>query len=147
MKPDKWCLNSEIITDYEELIISSLQVASGKIGDKDIRPKLKDGNVTYLLDSGSMTSVWPAGPGDKVDKSILLQAVDGKHFDCYGKKELHIKIGRKAYSIEAVIAKVKSPLLGWDFFNKYKLELVWGTFGDLFLKDKKAQIQKRLEIS
>ena len=57
---------------------------------------------------------------------------------------LDIRIGRKNYSIEAVIAKVKTPLLGWDFFMKYRLDLIWGEFGDLFLRDKKANIAKRL---
>ena len=46
--------------------------------------------------------------------------------------------------MEAVIAKVKAPILGWDFFTKYRLDLVWGQWGDIFLRDKKAKIQKRL---
>ena len=74
-----------------------------------------------------------------------MQTVDGSPFQCYGKKELSIRINRKEYKIPAVIAKVKCPILGFDFIDKYKLDTVWGEFGDLYLRDKKAQIKKRLE--
>ena len=103
-----------------------------------MRPRLVDGlGVKYLLDSGSMTGVWPASPNDKIDPSIKLQAVDGSPFPAYGRKELVIKLGRKTYKIWAVIAKVKTPILGWDFIRKYKLDWIWGEFGDLYLRDKK----------
>ena len=59
-----------------------------------------------------MASVVPAEPGDKVDKSIGLKSVDGTPFDCYGQKEVVIKLNRKTYKILAVKAKVKNPLLG-----------------------------------
>ena len=131
----------------DQEVVSSLKIASGEnFPGRDIRPRLKDGyGITYLLDSGSMCCVWPAGPEDRIDENIILEAVDGKKFDCYGKKELEIKLGRKVYKIEAVIAKVKAPLLGWDFNRKYRLDLIWGDFGDLFLRDKKAKIARRLE--
>ena len=130
------CHKSEekFCTNLSQEVVSSLKIASGEnFPGKDIRPRLKDGyGNSYLLDSGSMCSVWPAGPGDKVDDNVILEAVDGKKFDCYGKKEIEIKIGRKNYRIEAVIAKVKAPLLGWDFNRKYRLDLIWGDFGDLY---------------
>ena len=44
----------------------------------------------------------------------------------------------------AVKAKIKAPLQGWDFIKKYKLDTVWGEFGDLYLRDKKAMIMKKL---
>ena len=54
---------------------------------KDLRPKMTDGNnVTYLLDSGSMCCVWPAPEGAAEDKSVLLQAVDGSPFPCFGSR-------------------------------------------------------------
>ena len=76
---------------------------------------------------------------DGVDVKVVLEAVDGKKFDCYGKKTLYIKLGRKQYEMDAVIAKVKAPILGWDFNRKFRLDLIWGEFGDLFLRDKKAK--------
>ena len=91
-----------------------------------------------------MACVWPAEVGDVVDPSVRLKTVDGSPFDCYGKKELQIKLGRKIYHMTAVKAKIKAPLLGWDFIKKYKLDTVWGEFGDLYLRDKKAMIMKKL---
>ena len=65
-----------------------------------------------------MACVWPAGPDDVVDKTIGLKTVDGSSFACYGTKDLTIKLGRKAYHITAVKARVKAPLLGFDFIKK-----------------------------
>ena len=113
----------------------------------DTRPRLTDGhNNQYLIDSGSMTCVLKAGPDDKIDPSVLLEAVDGSHFDCYGRKEVEVKIGRKTYRIPAVVAKVKQNLLGWDFIKKYNLDMIWNEFGDALIRDKKAKIQKLLDI-
>ena len=91
-----------------------------------------------------MCSVWPAGPDDKVNDDVLLEGVDGRwrRFDCYGKRKLKIKIGRKQYKIEI---EQYAPILGWDFFRRYRLDLIWGDYGDLFLRDKKAKIAKRIE--
>ena len=67
-----------------EALISQLSQNSN-----DTRPRLTDsyGNK-YLVDSGSMTTVVRVGPDDKVDSNVLLEAVDGSTFDCYGKKKL-----------------------------------------------------------
>ena len=98
-----------------------------------------------MIDSGSQCCVWPAKTGDVIDRSVKLQTVDGSPFDCYGRKELTIKINRKQYTISAVVAKVKAPILGWNFIRKYNLDLVWGEFGDIYLRDKRAKIQTLLE--
>ena len=122
-------------------VVPSVEAADTPDGanNKDIRPRLTDGfNNQYLCDSGSQSCVWPAQAGDQVDPTIRLQTVDGSPFDCYGKKELTIKINRKTYQIQAVVAKVKSPILGWDFFKKYRLDMIWGEFGDVYLRDKKS---------
>ena len=114
--------------------------------NRDLRPRLTDGHkVQYLLDSGSQCCVVPPTPSDAVDPGILLTTVNGGRFDCYGQKQIHIKIGRKEYHMKAMIAKVKAPILGWDFFTKYRLDLVWSDLGDLLLRDKKAQIKAYLE--
>ena len=86
-------------------------------------------------------------PADQVDNSVKLQAINGATFPCYGKRSLEIKFRRKVYIVEAaVIAKVKSPVLGWDFIRKCKFDWIWGEFGDLyFLRDRVAGISKRLE--
>ena len=87
-----------------------------------------------------MCCVVPPLPSDRVDPNILLKTVNGIPFECYGTRKIEIKLNRKAYSMEAMVAKVKAPLLGWDFFTKYRLGLVWNEFDDLLLYDKKAKI-------
>ena len=125
----------------EPEIVPSIEICNLS-ESRDIRPKMVDGlGVEYLLDSGSMACVIPAGPKDRVDPNISLKSVDGKRFDCFGRKEIEIKINRKTYRITAMIAKVKRAILGWDFFRKYRLDLIWNEFGDLFLHDKKAKIE------
>ena len=94
----------------------------------------------YLLDTGSQCCVVPPNPDDKIDPSILLKTVNGIAFECYGQRQIEIKMGRKTYHMQAMVAKIKAPLLGWDFFRKYRLGLVWGDFDDLYLWDKKADI-------
>ena len=82
-------------------------------------------------------------PADQVDNSVKLQTINGATFPCYGKRNLEIKFRRKVYIVEAaVIAKVKSPVLGWDFIWKCKFDWIWGEFGDLYLRDRVAKISK-----
>ena len=122
--------------EYKEEVIPSVFATNWPDGlrGQDLRPKMVDGfGVRYLLDSGSMTSVVKPEPGDRLDPSIRLQAVDGTPFPAFGRREIEIKIGRKLYKISAVIAKVQTPILGWDFIRKYKLDWIWGDFGDLYL--------------
>ena len=46
-------------------VISPLQIDAWNNQAVDIRPRLKDGfGVTYLLDTGSQTCVWPASADD-----------------------------------------------------------------------------------
>ena len=94
------------ISEIEQEVVPSSYAPSWPDGHngQDCRPRLKDGDTTYLIDSGSMACVIPAEPGDKVDKTIGLKTVDGSPFACYGQKELNIKIGRKTYKIVAVKA-------------------------------------------
>ena len=63
----------------------------------------------------------------------------------YGSKTMNLRIGRKTYSIEAIIAAVPSPIFGWDIFDKYKLSLDWNENEELIIRDKKAQIQSVLK--
>ena len=52
---------------------------------------------------------------------------------------------RKTYSIEAVVAKVKSKILGWDFIRKYKFNWEWDQWGNIHLVDKKAQTRTLMQ--
>ena len=70
----------------------------------DIRPRFQD-DVTkdfILLDSGSQISACAPDPGDVLDPSIRLEAVDGSLLPCYGKKIMSIRIGRKMYHQEVI---------------------------------------------
>ena len=62
--------------------------------DLDMRPYLYDGNSKkhILLDSGSQVCAWPPDPGDQIDPSTRLKAVNGSGLRCYGYKEVEIKI-------------------------------------------------------
>ena len=113
----------------------------------DTRPKIFD-NVSkqwVLLDSGSVVSCYPAGPNDILDPTFKLKSVNGGTIDTFGYKEMTLRIGRKTYSIQAIIAAVPTPIFGWDIFRKYKLTLDWNDKGQQILVDKKANIESILK--
>ena len=60
----------------------------------DFRPHLYDKQTGQfqLVDSGSQVSAWPPDPGDRVDPSVHLKAVNNTKMKCYGFKEVEIKI-------------------------------------------------------
>jgi hypothetical protein len=62
----------------------------------DIRPHFvtKEGQE-ILIDSGSQICAWPADPGDQIDPNIRLKAVNGNQIQCFGYKDIVVKIGRK----------------------------------------------------
>ena len=107
----------------------------------DCRPKVYDSvsKSWKLCDTGSMVTAVKKGPHDKLDETRYLQAVNGSKIQCYGKKEIEVRLGRKTYTIEAIVADVSQDILGWDFLQKYKLNWEWSQFGDLYLVDKKAK--------
>ena len=60
--------------------------------------------------------MWPAGPGDKVDDNVILEAVDGKKFDCYGKKEIEIK--------DKEIKMVSKEIMNLEKRMDYKISII-----------------------
>ena len=79
----------------------------------DIRPRLKEANGQgRLIDSGSMITATAKRPGDKVDKSVKLVAVNGSEIKTYGTRKIEVKIGRKAYEMEAIICDINQDILG-----------------------------------
>ena len=72
------------------------------------------------MDSGSSVSAWPPDPGDQVDHSAQLKAINGSRLKCHGFKTVDIKIGRKTYQHQVVKADLTSSLIGWDLVRKYK---------------------------
>ena len=126
--------------------ISALNHKPGSYG-LDIRPKVYDSKekAWVLLDSGSCVSCIPKKPGDKIDPSFKLKAVNGGSIPTFGSEEISIRIGRKEYSIQAVKVDIPQRILGWDFFRKHSLGFDWNDFGDLLLIDKKNGISSTLK--
>ena len=117
--------------------------------DVDIRPRLVEpSGEARLVDSGSQISVTKRLPGDKLDNSLRLVAVNGSKINTYGVRTIPVKINRKQYDMPAVICDVDQDILGFDFLDKYKLGFQWEGIdqSDLKIVDKKAKIKKSLQI-
>ena len=114
---------------------------------KDMRPRIYDGisKSHLLLDSGAAVPVVPAGPDDVVQANLHLRTVNGQRVDCCGKKIIKIRLGRKTYEIQAVIAKISQPIIGWDFICKYRLNWEWDDWGNIHLVDRKAGIRRLMQ--
>ena len=129
--------------------VSALVASSHTPGSRglDCRPKVYDGisKTWKLCDTGSMVSVIKRSSEDKIDKTKILQAVNGSTIKCYGQKVVSVRLGRKTYDIVATIADVDTDILGWDFMVKHRLNIEWGPFGDLVLHDRKADIRAQLK--
>ena len=59
---------------------------------------------------------------------------------------MSFQIGRKTYPFQAVVAKVSTPIVGWDFIAHFKLNFEWDHYGDIHLHDRKAGIKSILEF-
>ena len=113
----------------------------------DIRPYLYDSNTKshILWDSGSQVTAWPPDAGDKADPSMSLRAVNGSKLRCYGFKEVSVRVNRKSYPIKAIKTDVSSPVLGFNFTKKHRLDTRWTEWGDVVMYDPKAKIQSVLK--
>ena len=110
----------------------------------DIRPRLQG----KLIDSGSMISATVKQPGDKLDNTINLVAVNGSRIKTYGVREIVVKIGRKPFRMPAIVCDISQDILGMDFLYKFRLGLDWDDEDQskLCLIDKKSKIKAELEI-
>ena len=139
--------NSQI--PVEQIISNEVSVIEAMTNwfESDVRPKIYD-KITKtwtLCDSGSVVTCIPRTPEDVIDNNIRLRSVNGGVIPTFGSEEIVIRLGRKEYKIEAIKADIPQRILGWDFFKKYRLNLEWGSFGDLYLVDKKADIKSLLK--
>ena len=90
--------------------ISSIDAMNHRDGSYglDSRPKVFD-NATKtwtLLDSGSCVSCYPKGENDVKNPSMNLKSVNGGLIETYGTKTMTLRIGRKTYTVEGIIADV-----------------------------------------
>ena len=132
-------------------VIRAIDAVDWSLGRNcDIRPRLldKSSGITRLIDSGSQISVAKKSPGDKIDNSIKLVAVNGSKIETFGQKEIKVKIGRKEYKVPAIICDIQQDILGMDFITRYRLNFEWDDFDqtELYIVDKKAKIKAPLQI-
>ena len=86
----------------------------------DCRPKFYD-NVTksyMLLDTGAMSSCVQKKEDDKINPNLTLRTADGKPMPTYSTREVTLRIGRKTYTVSAIVTDVKQTIIGMDLFNK-----------------------------
>ena len=91
-------------------------------------------------------TAFPPDPGDKPQPDVFLRAVNGSRIQCYGFKDIEVQIGRKTYHFKAVKANVESPVLGWDFIRRHRLNFIWNEWGDITVNDRKADITTTLSF-
>ena len=91
----------------------------------DIRPRLwdKSSGEARLLDSGAQISATKRLPGDKINNSMRLIAVNGSQINTYGVRKIELKINRKAYTINAVICDINQDILG--IFSSTNISWAW----------------------
>ena len=75
-----------------------------------------------------------------MSKNLALQAVNGSRIPTFGTKLRQVKLGRKSYAKEFIIADIECPIIGWDFLKAIKLSLIWEETEEI--KPKYAQIQQ-----
>ena len=133
----------------EGVVVPTLDAVNWFNRNVDIRPRLVEkSGIERLIDSGAQISATVKQPSDRPDQNVSLVAVNGSRIKTYGVREINLKIGRKTYSIQAVVCDIKQDILGMDFLSKYKLGLEWDdeTQSELFIHDKKANIKESLKI-
>ena len=87
-------------------------------------------------------TAYPPDPGDKVDPSVSLKAVNGTKLKCFGYKDVEVQINRKSYRIRAIKTEVPNPILGWNFVRKHRLTMDWTEWGDSIIVDKRPRFPK-----
>ena len=134
----------------EGVVVSAAEAVNWSNPSVDIRPRLEDkaSGEFRLIDTGSQISACKRQPGDVQDDSVKLMAVNGSKIPTYGFRNLTFKIGRKTYTVPAVVCDISQDILGIDFIDKYKLGFEWDdlTQTELSIVDKRANIKKELQM-
>ena len=141
---------NDVLHQVGEVVSAAQAVHWPADSNVDVRPRLFDkaSKQFRLIDSGSMITATKKLPGDKIDHSTRLIAVNGSQIQTYGTRQIEVKIGRKAYSMDAIICDISQDILGADFINRYRLGLEWDSFdqSELYIVDKKANIKELLQM-
>ena len=63
----------------------------------------------------------------------------------FGEKTVNLQFDKKTFKQKMTIADVDSPILGWDFIDHYKLDLLW-TGGQCVLFNKESKSSYKLTL-
>ncbi|GFO47330.1 retrovirus-related pol polyprotein [Plakobranchus ocellatus] len=100
-------------------------VASASAGPHDPQLFLTDRNTgrRFLVDTGAQVSVIPPKWFDKHhgQRGPPLQAANGTSISTYGSRNVSLRFNATTYDARLIIANVKRPLLGADFFRRHNL--------------------------
>ncbi|GFO16288.1 transposon ty3-g Gag-Pol polyprotein [Plakobranchus ocellatus] len=100
-------------------------VASASAGPHDPQLFLTDRNTgrRFLVDTGAQVSVIPPTWFDKHhgQHGPPLQAANGTSISTYGSRNVSLRFNETTYDARLIIADVKRPLLGADFFRRHNL--------------------------
>ena len=142
---DKSIAQAASLAEQCQPYIFEINGAKSKV---DFRPRLFDGTQWALLDTGAMVSVYPKDQykDATLNTHMTLEAVNKSQLQTFGTRTKQIKIGRKTYSQDVILADVSTPILGFDFIKKHRLSFDWNRWGDFVLYDKRARISTVLKI-
>ena len=60
-----------------------------------------------------------------MDTSTELQALNGSKLPSFGKQEVKIRLNKKVFVHTMTLASIKSPILGWDFLQSNRFDILW----------------------
>ena len=95
-----------------------------------------------------MVSVYPKDQykDATLNTHMTLEAVNKSQLPTFGTRTKQVKIGRKTYTQDVILADVPTPILGFDFIKKHRLSFDWNRWGDFVLYDKRARISTVLKV-
>ncbi|GFS22483.1 retrovirus-related Pol polyprotein [Elysia marginata] len=100
-------------------------VASASAGPRDPQLFVTDSNTgrRFLVDTGAQVSVVPATWFERRSgqSGSPLQAANGTSIPTYGSRNVPLCFNHRTYQAHLIIADVKRPLLGADFFRRHNL--------------------------
>ena len=108
------------VTPGASLKISSLSSTSPQEGALSVYCRRH--RRSFLVDSGADVSVYPASPTQKKCKpTSSLQAANGSSIKSFGSKSISLLLPGLSVVHRFLLADVKKPILGTDFFRANKL--------------------------
>ena len=87
----------------------------------------KKQGVDILIDTGAGISVWPRSKFTSAvwDPGKTLVAVNGSAIKTYGQRNIKFNLGPFSFHHQFTLADVPGPVLGWEFLQKHKVDILW----------------------